>query len=156
MADFVGFFQILDTARQDIDGRYTAKDAGELRTGTLAKRAGTNGDQLDACSADNAPHGFVLTNRTLVYSPTTVYADAGEPVTLVRGSNVRFAADVYSFSAGVLPSVGDNLYTGNNGLIALTGAAAGYFGKCIQTGDDVRVAPNTTEALVVCEAKFLV
>ncbi len=152
MADNVGFFQILNPDQQDWDGRYTAKDASELRNGILAKIA--SGDELDACGAGDTPSGFVVNSRFLVYSPTTVYAAAGEPVTLVRGSNVRFEADVYSFAAGALPVFGDNLYTGASGLIAVnSGAAAAFIGKCIGTSD-VRESPNTTKNTVICEAKF--
>lgn len=153
MADSVGYFQILNPDLQDWDGRFTARDASEIRNGILVTVT-PSGDALDACGAGDTPRGFAYTNRTLVSSPTTVYAAAGEPVTLVRGANMRFVADLYSFSAGALPSVGDNLYTGANGLIATTGSAAGYFGKCIGT-DDVRSSPNSTQNLVVCEAKFL-
>lgn len=152
MADSVGFFQILNPDQQDWDGRYVAKDASELRNGILAKI--NSSGELDQCGAGDTPSGFVITSRTLVYAPTTVYAAAGEPVTLVRGANVRFEADVYSFSAGALPVFGDNLYTGANGMIAVnSGAAAAFIGKCIGTSD-VRSAPNTTKDTVVCEAKF--
>lgn len=154
MADFVGFFQILNPDQQDWDGRYTANAADELRNGILVKR--NSGDTLSPTGAGDTAVGFVMDNRNHVYSPTTVYAAAGEMVTLVHGAVVRFAADLYSFAAGALPVFGDNLYTGANGLIAVnSGAAAAYIGKCIGT-DDIRIAPNSTRNVVICEAKFLV
>ena len=156
MADTVGYFQILNPDQQDWDGQYAAKDANELRNGILCKI--TSAGKLDQCGAGDVPSGFAYTNRTLVYSPTTVYAAADEPVTLVRGAIVRFMADIYSFSAGALPAVGDLLYTGASGLIAInTGAATAYIGKCISAGlDTIRAAPNTTLDVVECEAKFLI
>lgn len=151
MADTVGYFQIVNPQNQEWLGGYTAKDASEIRSGTLVKI--NSSGQLDRCVADDAPDGFGWTNRTLVYSPESVYAAADEPVTLVRGANLRFLADARQFIAGALPSYGAQLYTAAEGKMATTGAASGYFGKVIGS-DTIRAIPNTTASVVLCEAQF--
>lgn len=157
MASTVGYFQIVNPDNQEWLGGYTAKNAAELRNGILCK---INSDgTLQACGAGDVPSGFAINTESLnglTYRPTDIYSAAGAPVTLVKGSNVRFLADWSNFTTAALPTFGDNLYTGASGLIAInSGAAAAYIGKCIGT-DDHRIPPNTTQDLVLCEAKFLI
>jgi hypothetical protein len=149
----MAYFSILNPSLVDWIGGYTAKNSNELRTGILVK---INSDgTLQACTTGDKPDGFAFTNRTLVYAPTSAFAEAGESVTLVRGSNVRAVLDESFFYNATLPTFGALLYTAGNGLLTTSGSAGGYVGKVIGT-TNVRQPPNTVENLIEIEARFSV
>lgn len=152
MADTVGFFQILNPTECEWLSGFAAKTSDELYNGMLCKF--NNDHTVSVAGAGDTPAGFAYILRTQVYAPTTVKAQAGEYVAVVRG-HVRFLADASFFSADALPAFGANLYTAANGEIAATGTT-GHLGKClVPTGIlDYRTPPNTTTAVAECEAHF--
>ena len=151
MPDSVGYFQILNWDRVEVLPA-TADANGNLANGFLAK---LNSDgTLTVTGAGDIPDGFAYTNRTLVYAPTTIYAQTGEPVSLVRGL-VEFLADSNAFVGGTLPTFNQYLYAGAGGRLNTSGDSfAQLVGRCLSTSPDVRQAPNATSGLVFCEARF--
>lgn len=151
MSDVVGYFQILNWERCEVLP-FTADSAGNLANGFMAK---INSDgTLTVSGAGDIPDGVAYTNRTLVYAPTTIYAQTGEPVSLVRGL-VEFLADNNAFVGGTLPTFNQYLYSGAGGRFSTTGSSIDQLvGRCLSTSPDVRQAPNQTSGLVLCEARF--
>lgn len=150
MATDVGYFSITNIDQCEVDGAFPAKDADELRTGLIGFITAGEVD-LAGASTSRKLAGFVITNRTLEYRPTTAYAGDAEPLGLVRGSNVKFMCDSSFFIGDTLPTAGADLYMAASGKMDVTGTVA--IGKVLGT-DDTRAAPNTTKNLVYCEASF--
>lgn len=123
-----------------------AKDADELATGLIGKIGDDGSIDLAGASDRRSDVGIVFTNRTLVYTPTDAYADDDEPVTLVRGANVKFIASAEFFSGATLPTPNDDLYLAASGKLSTTGSIA--VGRVFGPADTIRSVPNTTKSVV--------
>lgn len=155
MSDVQGFFQFINLERCEVLP-FTAYAADTLATGFLAK---INSDgTIQQAGVTDIPDGFALTQRTLIYAPTTMYAAANEPISLVRGPSVQFLADNNAFVGGSLPAFGANLYVGAGGRLTTSGASVEQLvGRVLgnsATNLDLRTPPNSSGPIVHCEAIF--
>lgn len=143
MSDVVGFVQIINPNQCEWVPS-TAKNAGELRTGHLAKLDSSG--RAIICTTGDTSDGVVFNNRYQTYAPTSVYADAGEELSLAQ-HNVRMLCDSTNFDGNTLPSFGADLYVGPSGLLTTAVSGTVHVGKVVRSAYeganmDVRTPPG--------------
>jgi hypothetical protein len=109
------------------DKKIYAAASGSIVPGRLVKKA--SGSTVSPTSSGDTPCGFAWGLRYKPYAPTTKQFSDGEELAYLWGMGYVMASSDF-FMGGTLPSAGNTLYAGDNGMMTTTAGSNKKVGVC--------------------------